>query len=206
MRKKISGIYKIFNIINNHFYIGSTLDIHRRWLQHKRNLKNNIHYNTHLQRAWNKYGENNFDFIIEKDMSFSNLKEILNEEQKLLDIYFRKEYCYNTSKSANRSDGEYNPFYGKSHTNKTIKIISEKIKHKNMKNFLGKHHTSISLEKMKISKIGKYKGENNPRFDKNIYKFKNIKINEIFTGTRYQFYTKYNLNRGDIASLINKKK
>lgn len=38
--------------------------------------------------------------------------------------------------------------------------------------------------------------------DKTIYKFKNETTGEIFEGTRYDFYTKYNLNRSSVNSLI----
>lgn len=204
MRKRISGIYKIINILNNHFYVGSTSDIHRRWLQHKKDLKNNTHYNDYLQNAWNKYGENNFRFIIEKDMSSFNTKEILNEEQKLLDIHFRKEYCYNISKSANRVDGEYNPFYGKRHSKETINKLKNNFNIKFNKNFLGKHHSEITKLNQSKLMIGKYLGKNNPRFDKNIYKFFNVITKEIFEGNRYDFYTKYNLHKGEVGCLINK--
>ena len=39
--KRISGIYKITNIINNKSYIGSSVDIYTRWREHKRHgIKN----------------------------------------------------------------------------------------------------------------------------------------------------------------------
>lgn len=53
---KISGIYKILNIKNGKFYIGSSNNIKVRWSQHKTLLKNNKHENKYLQNAWNKYG------------------------------------------------------------------------------------------------------------------------------------------------------
>ena len=37
--KRISGIYKITNIINNKSYIGSSVDIYTRWREHKRRSK-----------------------------------------------------------------------------------------------------------------------------------------------------------------------
>jgi group I intron endonuclease len=58
------GIYKITNKINNKVYIGETLDIRRRWGEHKDNLKNNTHHSYKLQNDWNKYGEKNFEFEI----------------------------------------------------------------------------------------------------------------------------------------------
>jgi len=60
----ISGIYIIRNIKNNKAYIGSTVNIRKRFGHHKWALKYNKHSNLHLQRSWNLYGENNFEFSI----------------------------------------------------------------------------------------------------------------------------------------------
>ena len=57
-----SGIYIITNIVNNKKYIGSSLDYKQRIRQHKYSLRNNTHYNNHLQSSFNKYGEENFKF------------------------------------------------------------------------------------------------------------------------------------------------
>lgn len=62
--QKICGVYKIINKKNGKFYIGSSKNIYKRWDQHKNDLRNNCHDNGHLQNAWNKYGENNFEFEI----------------------------------------------------------------------------------------------------------------------------------------------
>ena len=59
-----SGIYKITNVKNGKFYIGSAKDIDRRWWEHKNDLKKNKHKNPKLQHAWDFYGENSFEFII----------------------------------------------------------------------------------------------------------------------------------------------
>lgn len=62
-----SGIYGIRNIVNGKIYVGQTKDFKHRWREHVRELNHNIHHNKHLQNAWNKYGEENFEFfVIEK--------------------------------------------------------------------------------------------------------------------------------------------
>ena len=58
------GIYKITNLINNKFYIGSSSDLKKRLYEHRRELNLGVHANKHLQSAWNKYGEENFKFEI----------------------------------------------------------------------------------------------------------------------------------------------
>jgi group I intron endonuclease len=61
MKKKIIGIYKITNLVNNKVYIGSSIDCYRRLeFEHKKGTASN----TLLQRAITKYGINNFRFEI----------------------------------------------------------------------------------------------------------------------------------------------
>ena len=56
----VSGIYQITNTINNHRYIGSSLNVKTRWSQHKWQANQNRHINPHFQHAWNKYGQEAF--------------------------------------------------------------------------------------------------------------------------------------------------
>ncbi len=57
------GTYKIVNKINNKIYYGSSKHIKK----HKSQLKNNKHHCLYLQRAYNKYGANNFEYEDEKN-------------------------------------------------------------------------------------------------------------------------------------------
>lgn len=73
MSERICGIYKITNLINGKIYIGQSIDIYRRWKQHKkigRNLSEDKYvkdYDKVLYRAMRKYGIDSFEFsIIEK--------------------------------------------------------------------------------------------------------------------------------------------
>lgn len=75
--EKISGIYKITNLKNNKVYIGSSFNIKNRFKTHKRLLKNNKHFNSHLQSAYIKYGIDNFNYEI---IEVTTLKEILDRE------------------------------------------------------------------------------------------------------------------------------
>ena len=58
------GIYSITNIINNKKYIGQSVDIKSRLRNHKWELRHNRHFNDHLQKSFNKYGEICFIFDI----------------------------------------------------------------------------------------------------------------------------------------------
>lgn len=43
-----AGIYKIMNNVNGKCYVGSSIDLHQRRLQHFAALKYNKHINKHL--------------------------------------------------------------------------------------------------------------------------------------------------------------
>ena len=83
---KISGIYKIENTTNGRYYIGSSKDIlGDRWPKHKAMLRHNRHHNQHLQRAWNKYGESCFRFLIVETLQDASDTQLLTLEQGYLD-------------------------------------------------------------------------------------------------------------------------
>jgi len=92
------GIYWIRNKIDGKYYIGSSIDIERRWNQHKQDLRADDHLNSHLQNAWNKYGEESFIFEVIKEIEDdSNLILI---EQGYLDNGFSKGILYNIAQKA----------------------------------------------------------------------------------------------------------
>jgi group I intron endonuclease len=96
-REILSGIYKISNSITGDAYIGSSKDIYKRWSSHKNGLYKNKHINIILQRAWNKYGSENFNFeIIEKcEPNF-----LLEKEQ----FYLNDKPIYNIGKNSSGGD------------------------------------------------------------------------------------------------------
>jgi group I intron endonuclease len=61
----ICGIYYIKNTINDKYYVGQSRNIKRRWRREKLELNGDADaWNIHLQRAWKKYGQDNFEFSI----------------------------------------------------------------------------------------------------------------------------------------------
>lgn len=66
MKQVFQGIYHIVNRANGHGYVGQSVDINRRWKQEIRysKCKTNQCYNYPLQRAFRKYGVENFTFTI----------------------------------------------------------------------------------------------------------------------------------------------
>jgi group I intron endonuclease len=70
------GIYSIKNKINGKIYIGQSRNIEHRKKQHRTELKCNVHRNTYLQHAYNKYGADNFEFeLIEEVYDSSELNK-----------------------------------------------------------------------------------------------------------------------------------
>lgn len=104
MNEVIQGIYKITNLINNKVYIGSSKNIYNRINRHHKSyLRNNNHWNIHLQNAWNKYGGEKFKFeIIEVVDNEGSLK---SREQYWMDFYkaSNREYGYNIAPRADRT-------------------------------------------------------------------------------------------------------
>lgn len=124
-----AGVYIILNNTNNNIYIGSTNNIKRRWDWHKNQLKKNKHGNKYLQRAYNKYGKDNFSFEIVEYINTESL--LLSREQKWLD-FFNPEY--NILKIAGSP-------LGYKHTEEAKKKISEAGK---IKIFTQEHRDNLS--------------------------------------------------------------
>ena len=76
-------IYQILNTVSNKLYIGSAVNIKSRWWRHKRDLILNKHPNILLQRAWNKYGEEAFEFKILQYVEDKN--KLIKIEQNWID-------------------------------------------------------------------------------------------------------------------------
>lgn len=75
------GVYKIENLVNGNMYVGSTMkSFSERFRKHRNQLRNGNHFNIHLQRAWNKYGEQNFKFEIVEVID-NPTREILIERE-----------------------------------------------------------------------------------------------------------------------------
>lgn len=96
---KLSGIYLIRNRVTEKFYVGSSIDINRRWTRHKDDLNKNKHHSIKLQNSWNKHGSENFDFIWVQQAC----KIVLNTlEQEWIDFCDSFNNGYNSAALANK--------------------------------------------------------------------------------------------------------
>lgn len=168
---KKSGIYKIRNKTNGKFYLGSSCNIIKRKYTHYYELRHNKHPNQILQRAWNKYGEAEFEFIIVCETS----EDLLGLEQTMLDTlkpdYNIALFAISGMRGRKHSeetkellrqrmtgrvlDQEWRDKISKAHMGKTQQPHTEESKLKMSKAQRGKKMSPESIEKMRIAHTGK---------------------------------------------------
>ena len=101
--KRITGIYKIENKINGKVYIGQSVNIKKRFIEHRYrayDTKDEKTFGLYLYCAIRKYGKENFSFSIIEECS----TEALNEKEIYWIRYYQsnqKEYGYNLSDGGN---------------------------------------------------------------------------------------------------------
>jgi group I intron endonuclease len=119
------GIYKIINVVNNKFYVGSAVDLKRRKARHFSELRTGRHNNRHLQAAWVKYGEQAFVFVVVEEVSPD--ADLLAAENVWLKEHVGKDYCYNIGVDATAPhlgmSGELSPTWGYKHTPEALAQI-----------------------------------------------------------------------------------
>ena len=153
-----SGIYIIENKVNSKKYIGSAKNITKRWYTHKYTLRVNKHDNSYLQYAWNKYGEENFEFKI---LEIVSIEDLIVREQFHMDIFkvYERKYGYNLSKTAGNTLG-----FKFSDESKLKMSIAKKGKPSSRKNY---KHSIETKEKIsnsnKISQLGRKHSETTKR-------------------------------------------
>lgn len=81
---KISGVYEIVNIITGDLYIGSTVDLKRRKIQHLCESTWRKNPNKQLYKDIKQYGKNNFLF---KPIWLCNPEELKKYEQLAIEKY-----------------------------------------------------------------------------------------------------------------------
>ena len=142
---KLCGIYQITNTTNNKIYVGSSIDITRRWVIHTTYLKNNKHPNHKLQHGWNKYGEASFVFVI---LTLCEKTELIEKEQAAIDL-FKPWYNIQTTAGIHLT-GEHNGWYGKTHSKETLEKMSSckkgKLKSEETKAKMREARTKITQE------------------------------------------------------------
>ncbi len=109
MVKKIIGIYGIRHKLSKLIYVGSSCNIINRWRRHRWLLRLDKHPNPYLQNAWNKYGEEAFEFIILEEIE--NLENLSIKEKYWMDYYksYLDNYGYNAKLITKDDEQRYTP-------------------------------------------------------------------------------------------------
>lgn len=85
---KRSGVYVIRCKTSGRVYVGSAASTFaNRWKGHRSDLRKNQHHSQKLQNAWNKYGEDNFEF---KVAEYCPREYVLAQEQVYIDYYLQR--------------------------------------------------------------------------------------------------------------------
>lgn len=133
-----AGIYKITNIVNNKFYIGSSTNIYKRFHGHKSKLINNVHSNPKLQSSFNKHGINNFKFEI---IAICPKEYCIKLEQWFIDT---QKPIYNISPTAKNTTGCKNKRRSKISEETIINILTD-YKELSQQDLANKYNVSKSV-------------------------------------------------------------
>ena len=190
-----SGIYIITNLINNKKYVGQSVDVKRRIVHHRHKLNAGKHYNEHLQRAWNKYGKDNFSFDI---LEYCNIDELDELERKYISELntMDEDFGYNGEsgghegkkmsdeakrKISEKTSGKNNPMYG-------VYLVGDK------NGMYNKNHSDESKKQMGETKSRIY---NSTGF----FKVSKHKDGRYAQGFRWHYYWTEDGKRKEIASI-----
>ncbi len=132
---KKSGIYAFINLINGKQYIGSAINIYRRFLDHMVGRQSNVN----LQRAFNKYGKDNFKFVVYVYAPY--VIPYITKLETLYISYFPFGMLYNISPSGGS-------MFGYKHNIKAIEKMKAQYLNPSNHPMFGKTHTDISKSLM----------------------------------------------------------
>lgn len=99
MDTKTSGVYAIVNTVTGSMYVGSAVNISRRWRAHLHALRNHKKSPPKLQAAWDKHGESTFEFRV---LELCEPEQCIAAEQRHIDALQPK---YNTRGEAKSNLG-----------------------------------------------------------------------------------------------------
>ena len=175
--KNKSGIYAIINNITGMLYVGSAINIHKRFLKHESLLRNNKHHCNYLQNSYNFHTCDAFVFSVLEYIN--NVEDLIIREQWYIN-YFEFENLFNSSPKAGSTLGaKYsdkakqkmsNAHKGKKLSQKHIQNISNAIK--------GKKHSDKAKQKISNGHKGKKHSKEHIQKLAESHKKKVIQINK----------------------------
>lgn len=196
-----TGIYKIQSKVKpERIYIGSAINIKKRWNIHLCDLKHNRH-NFKLQRHYNKYGESDLQFSV---LLGCEKSELIINEQFFIDSY---NPYFNCCKIAGNCTG----IRHSKESREKIRVAGLGNKHcigrdpwnKGLFGYKTKPTTEETKRKQSESNKGKQAGEKHPNYGKHLSVETKKKISEINKG---HIVTKETRQKMRLAILGKKKK
>ena len=192
---KISGIYKIENLITHNLYIGKAKDIAHRWAEHKSDARRKKDdYPIHL--AIQKYGEENFQITILEIMTEEEYKQYSNKRERFWIEYYN---TYNNPNHYNLTpggDGGYNKVLTQEEKDKISKGLKKyyqtpegQQQAKKHSQFMKEHPVTKHIkhtEEWKKEHSERMKGEKNPNYGKHSRgrRCKCIETQKVYESTR----------------------
>lgn len=183
--------YCLQNKINNKTYVGiSSYSFNKRKTGHLSKLRNNKHNNDYLQRSFDKYGEENFEWII-LEKGFNDIDELCDAE----------EFWIDTLQSMSYQHGYNLKFggYAGRHTEATKQKMSE---------------NKDTLSVLQYTKLGEFVAEYSSvmeasrQTDINHSHICGCCINReyFYTAGGYQWFYKDGFNEDDVENLVLKER
>lgn len=167
-----SGIYKITNTINEKVYVGQSKNLNTRFTNHLYRINRGEHHNEHLQRSFDKHGEDKFVYeILEEieDLSLLDSREKYwidhygginsNDTYNLKDPLLNEHNDYVRGKISKANSGENNPNYGNKWTDEQKKNMSKSRKGKSWEELYGKDKAKEMRENASESQMGREHSE-----------------------------------------------
>lgn len=149
-----SGIYFIVNLITLKLYIGSAVYFARRRSEHFTRLAKNIHHNEHMQRAYNKYGSEAFEFII---IELVDIPDLFEREEYYIAKHrtTEEEFGYNKCAYGRGVSGKHHSEETKRKISKSNKgkLIPQERKDRISASLKGVKHSSERIAKAKLKTI-----------------------------------------------------
>ncbi len=133
-----AGVYAIVNQTTRDMYVGSAVNVRRRWNAHRNALTKQAHYNSRLQRAFDKYKSDMFDWEI---------VEFVSDESQLIS---REQFWINFFQPAYNGRPVANSPLGTKHSVETRAKMSASAK---KRGFSEEHKQNISRAKKGVSTI-----------------------------------------------------
>lgn len=164
-----SGVYAVLCHTTPAVYIGSTKSLKRRAQQHFSSMRWNKHFNPHLQSAYNKYGEDELEFIVLEQVD--DLTTLEQREQYWLDKFVEagniELYNYSSIAVCSLRGRPYpeelrekrrTEQLGRRHTEESKRRISQSNIGR-ISGMCGKKHSAATKRKIGLTKLGKARPE-----------------------------------------------